>query len=305
MRIATTTANEQVVENVSKQQSRLSDIRSRLASGLKVDKPSDDPAAAAQAERVRSREARLEADSRMLNAARTTLSHAEGSITSAMEELQHARELLLSAENDTLNADDRASIAYQIRGTMGNLLAIANREDGNGNYVFGGAGSTVTPFVDAGGIVYQPQSGELLTASDPAMPLTQDGDAAFMQTTDGAGSTRSIFASLEAAATALEDASLDHDQRHTAVKASIDGIDGSLERLSEGRTRIGESLRIIDTRNALNDVESVNLQERLSELIDLDYAKGLAEFSTVQTATQAAMQTYASVARLSLFNYLG
>lgn len=304
MRIATSTANDQVIEAVGRQQSQLADLRSRLASSLRVDKPSDDPAAAAQAERVRTRQARLDAESRMIDAARTTLQHAEGAMGSGIEELQTARELILAASNAPLSDDDRAGLAVQLRGTLGNLLAIANRENGNGHYIFGGAGSAEAPFVEAGGVVYQPQTGVQQTASVPGLPVTQDGSEAFMTIPDGAGSTRSVFAALEAAAAALENGGLTSDQRNTELTGSLKGIDGSLERLSMARTRIGESLRIIDSRKGLNEVDSVNLEQRLGELIDLDYAKGLAQFTQAQTTTEAAMQTYASVARLTLFNYL-
>ena len=304
MRIATTTANEQVVDAIGKQQSQLSDLRSRLASGLRVDKPSDDPAAAAQAERVRSRQARLDAETRMIDAARTTLQHAEGALGSGIEELQSARESILAASNAPLNDEDRAGLAVQLRGALGNLLAIANRENGNGSYIFGGAGSAEAPFVQAGAVVYQPQTGVQETASLPGLPVTQDGSQAFMTIPDGTGGTRSVFAALEAAAAALENTGLTSEQRNAELTASLKGIDGALERLSTARTRIGESLRIIDSRKGLNEIDSVNLEQRLGELIDLDYAKGLAQFTQAQTATEAAMQTYASVARLTLFNYL-
>ena len=304
MRIATTTANEQVIENVGKQQSQLTDLRSRLASGLRVDKPSDDPAAAAQAERARTRQARLDAETRMIDAARTTLQSAEGAMGSGIEELQTARELILAAANAPLNDGDRAGLAVQLRGTLGNLLAIANRENGNGSYIFGGAGTAEVPFVQAGCVVYQPQTGVQETASLPGLPVTQDGSDAFMTIPDDAGGTRSVFAALEAAAAALENAGLSSEQRNAELTSSMKGIDGSLDRLSMARTRIGESLKIIDSRKALNEVDSINLEQRLGELIDLDYAKGLAQFTQLQTATEAAMQTYASVARLTLFNYL-
>ena len=304
MRIATTTANQQVIDNVGKRQSELAEARSRLASGLRVDKPSDDPAAAAQAERVRTRQARLDAESRMIDAARTTLQHAEGAMSSGIEELQSAREMLLAASNGTLNADDRAGFAVQLRGTLGNLLAIANRENGNGSYVFGGAGSDGVPFVQAGGVAYRPQTGVQQTASDPGLPVTQDGSATFMDIPDGTGGTRSVFAALEEAAAALEDGTLSADQVQATLSDTLNSVDGSMERLSMARTRIGESLRIIDSRTGLNEVDSVNLEQRLGELVDLDYARALGDFSQAQTASEAAMQTYASVARLTLFNYL-
>jgi flagellar hook-associated protein 3 FlgL len=304
MRIATSTVNERTTEAIARQQSRLSDLQSRLSSGQRVEKPSDDPSAAAQAERLRARDARLAAEGRMIDQARTTLQQADSVMGSAVEELQVARELLLTASTDTLNASDRASIAVQLRGALGNLLALANHDNGTGGYVFGGAGVTAAPFVLAGQVTYQAQSGEQVTATEPALAVTQDGGPAFMNLPDGAGGTRSIFATLEAAAAALEDPSLAAAQRRTTVGAGIDGIDASIDRLSQVRTRVGESLKIIDSRTALNEADSVNLRERLGELVDLDYAAALGEFASTQTAVQAAMQTYAQVARLSLFSYL-
>ncbi len=304
MRIATSTVNERATEAIGRQQSRLSELQSRLSSGQRVEKPSDDPSAAAQAERLRARDARLAAEGRMIDQARTTLQQADSVMGSALEELQGVRELLLTASSDTLNASDRASIAVQLRGALGNLVALANQDNGSGGYVFGGVGATTPPFVLAGQVTYQAQSGEQVTATDPGLALTQDGGQAFMNVPDGAGGTRSIFATLEAAAAALEDPSLAAAQRRTTVGAAIDGVDGSIDRLSQVRTRVGESLKIIDGRTALNETESVNLRERLGELVDLDYAAALGEFASTQTAVQAAMQTYAQVARMSLFSYL-
>ena len=38
---------------------------------------------------------------------------------------------------------------------------------------------------------------------------------------------------------------------------------------------------------------------------DMDMIKGISQFQNQQTGYQAALQTYAQVQRLSLFNYLG
>lgn len=304
MRIATATANERATEAISRQRARMTELQSKLASGQRVEKPSDDPAAAAQAERLRARDARLSAEGRMIDHARTTLQQADAAMGSAMEEMQTVRELLLSAQNDTTNATDRAAIAVQVRGSLANLVAIANQRNAAGGYVFGGAGTQAAPFTESGAIAYGPQGGEQLTATDPGLALTQDGSRTFVDVPDGAGGTQSVFATIAAAAAALEDPALADASRHAAVGAGIDGLDRSMDRLSVVRTRVGESLAVVDSRTALNALDSTSLKERLGELVDLDYASALTEFAAVQTATQAAMQTYASVARLSLFEYL-
>jgi len=46
-------------------------------------------------------------------------------------------------------------------------------------------------------------------------------------------------------------------------------------------------------------------QRRLSELQDVDYTEAATRLMRQETATQAAQQSFARVAQLSLFNYLG
>ncbi len=304
MRIATATANEKATEAITRQRTRAAELQSQLASGQRIEKPSDDPAAAAAAERLRARDARLSAETRMIEHARTALQQADGAMGSAMDTMQGIRELLVQAQSDTLNTGDRAAIATQIRGSLSNLGAIANQRDPVGGYLFAGAGSQGAPFSENGAVVFTGQPGEQLTATDPALALTQDGGRTFIDVPDGSGGNRSVFATIAAAATALEDPALADAQRRTTVGDGIDGLDRSMDRLSQVRTRVGESLVIIDSRTSLNELDSVNLKERISELVDLDYAAALTEFTAVQTATQAAMQTYATVSRLSLFQYI-
>ena len=70
------------------------------------------------------------------------------------------------------------------------------------------------------------------------------------------------------------------------------------------RTRIGESLRSVDIQTDLNGTQSDNLAARLSELVDVDYARAISDFTTRQTALDAALKTYAQVAKMTLFSYI-
>jgi flagellar hook-associated protein 3 FlgL len=48
----------------------------------------------------------------------------------------------------------------------------------------------------------------------------------------------------------------------------------------------------------------VELQRNLSELQDVDYAEAISRMNRQLLGLQAAQQSYAQVAQLSLFNYL-
>ena len=68
MRIATANTYDNALEQLYKRQSDLSQQQERISTGQRVIRPSDDPAAAAQAERVMTRLTRIDVDQRALEA---------------------------------------------------------------------------------------------------------------------------------------------------------------------------------------------------------------------------------------------
>lgn len=302
-RIATATAFDRSLDAMQQRRTEMMKSQAQMASGLRVNRPSDDPAAAGQAERIRAQNARLDAEKRMVDFARTSLQQAEGAVGTAIDEVQSARELLMQAQNSTLNAQDRATIAQQLRGVRDNLLAIANRPDGTGGYVFGGAGTTGAPFADGAAVTYTAQTGQQSVAVNPGLAITQDGADAFLNLTTPGGAT-TLFQSLDDAVALLENPGATSAQLVPGLKQAVDGIDAGLERLSLVRTRIGEDLRTVDTHQNLIESDGAALTARLSDLVDLDYAKAISDYQGNQTALDAAMKTYSQISKMSLFQYL-
>jgi flagellar hook-associated protein 3 FlgL len=58
---------DQALESMQNRRSSLMQLQGQMASGQRINKPSDDPSAAAQAERPRSQTARLDAEKRMID----------------------------------------------------------------------------------------------------------------------------------------------------------------------------------------------------------------------------------------------
>jgi flagellar hook-associated protein 3 FlgL len=67
---------------------------------------------------------------------------------------------------------------------------------------------------------------------------------------------------------------------------------------------VGEDLKTVDTHSRQIDADGVNVKGRLSDLLDLDYAKAITDLNSNQTALDAAMKTYSQVSKMSLFQYL-
>jgi flagellar hook-associated protein 3 FlgL len=301
MRIATTTMYQQAIDAINDRQAQMARSQQELATGRRLLRPSDDPGAAAQAERLRSQASRLELAQRMNDFARGMLGQAESTLAQVGELMQSLREHFLRAGNGTLGQADRASLAIQMEAGRDELLRLANRADGSGGHLFGGIGTRVAPF--AASAAWVAVAGEQQVGLDEGVPTSLDGRALFMSVPSDTGPS-SLFALLDGAIAVLEDPAASAAQVQSAVGDGLAAIDGGLDRVLEGRTRLGEQLRLLDAREALSEDAGLAIAERLSALVDTDYARSASDLARHQAVLQAALKTYASIGGLSLFDHL-
>jgi len=188
IRISTANAFNTGIATLQKRQGDLTDAQQQLTSGKRISRLSDDPVAAARAERARAAQARSDADQRAIDASRATVQQIESAFGDANDLVQQARELLVAAGNTSYGPQERQGLAQQLAAIRSQLLQVANRGDGAGGYLFSGQGVTAPPFVDAaGGVTYAATAGTTHTASSEPLPLAADGRAAFLEARGGNG----------------------------------------------------------------------------------------------------------------------
>lgn len=393
-RLGTANMYDSTVRNITARQSDLVDQTNKTSSGKRVLRPSDDPVAAAQAERALTRMARVEADQRALNAQRATIDYAESTLGTSINALEEFRGLLLNAGNGSYEQSSRDALVKQMTSLRDQLATYANRKDSNGLPLFRGLDSAEQPIqgydfagqpgqagsndnsiantidgaaawmnVPTGNGVLAVSSGagnagkawaDVGTITDPATAtaLTTPVDIAFSKDSSGntqysldGGATFKPYKSGEAIDVAgmrltitgepaegdtftvkpSERTSLFNilDQAIDAVRngANSDGstasgalthaitrglaeIDSGLSRLGTARSLAGDLLNRADrVEDALSD-RSVQLEDDRSRAEDIDMVKALAELETQKVGLQAALQSYASIQKLSLFNYI-
>ena len=217
--------------------------------------------------------------------------------------LQSLREGFVQAANGSLSTSDRALLAKQFQGYRDELLVLANRADGAGGFVFGGQGSTSAPFTTSGTIQYNATAGEQQVGLDTNSPTMLDGRENFMNVPTASG-PQSIFAVLDSAISVLSNVSATSPAQQTAATTALQGVDEMLDKVQMTRTEVGENLKSIESRGQLAEDSSIEMKSRLSQLVDLDFAKAMSDFSTNQTALQAAMKSYTEIAKMSLFSYI-
>ena len=145
-RISTTRVHEAGIETLQKRQTELADAQERLTSGKRVAKASDDPAAAARAERALAGEMRAQTSERAVEASRTAMSLSETAMGDVVELLQQAREAMVAAGNASYTDNERKGLAEKLTSIRQQLLSVANRTDGAGSFLFGGQGAGAAPF---------------------------------------------------------------------------------------------------------------------------------------------------------------
>lgn len=307
MRISSAFAFESSMANLQRRQAQLSETQTQLTSGKRVRLASDDPAAAAAAERALAAGARAEAHLRAVAESRNAMQQTESALGDAGDLAQRARELMVGAGNASFSDAERATLAEALRGVRDDMLAVANRSDGAGRYLFGGQGSDIKPLRDtAGGVVYDGTTGQLSAAAGEVAPLSLDGSEVFLRAPDPAnpGATLSIFDTLDRTIGELLTPGRTSADVGQTVSAGLSGIDAAQGNLGRWRALAGESLNRTDGMESRLTQRKVDAARDRSGAEDLDMVSAISDFQSQQTGYDAALKTYSLVQRMSLFDYL-
>ncbi|MDP3834446.1 MAG: flagellar hook-associated protein FlgL [Hydrogenophaga sp.] len=191
MRVSTANSYDNTIALLTRRQAELAAQQERVASGMRVLKPSDDPVAATLAETAANRLSRTTADLRALDASRASLEQAESGLAESGDLIQKVRDLLVTAGNATFTDAEREDVAKQLEGLREQLIAVANRKDNAGRTLYGGLGGSSVPFVDlygpsGNGVQFEGLRGQA-AAGNSALPQALDGDAIWMRVPQGNG----------------------------------------------------------------------------------------------------------------------
>ena len=167
-RLGTANMYDRTINNINRQQNELASQMEHTSAGMRVIRASDDPVAAAQAERARNRLERIASDQRGLDAQKATVEYAESTLGEINDALQEFRSLLVQAGNGAYNQVQRDTLVEQLTSLREQIAKYANRVDSNGLPLFRGLDTkTGLPFPnDEEGIQSgQPNSGEFHIAN--------------------------------------------------------------------------------------------------------------------------------------------
>lgn len=113
----------------------------------------------------------------------------------------------------------------------------------------------------------------------------------------------SIFSVLDDAINNIGNA-VDSNAAMQAVGQALNNVDIGMSRISSIRGQAGDLLNRADRISSSQEKRSIQVEGDRSRAEDLDMIKGVSDFQNQQTGYQAALQSYAQVQKLSLFNFI-
>jgi flagellar hook-associated protein 3 FlgL len=127
--------------------------------------------------------------------AQTNLNGEDTALSQVQSQLQSLRTLALEASNGTLTQSDRSAIATQAVQIQNSLLALANTQNGSGEFIFSGYAVQTQPFTaSATGASYNGDQGQrqLQIAAGQTVADGDTGDTVFNQIKTGNGTFTAI-----------------------------------------------------------------------------------------------------------------
>lgn len=313
MRVSTAYSHSSTVFELQRRQNEMSRAQEQMNTGKRVLKPGDDPTAAAQAERALVEEVRGKQLQRTIDISRNVMSLTESGLGNAIELTQQAREALVAAGNGTYTASEREALARTLDQTRQELLSVANQTDGAGNLLFGRQGINseryekvpLDPENDFDWTVSSNAAGDRLQGmyGDDAtprenLPLSIEGRQTWL------GPNPDVFTTLNEAIRVLRTRESTGSEVAQAVTSGLTGLDGALQTFQSSRAEVGAILNGIDNIESRNSGRVLAAQTTRSNVEDIDMVEAISTFTNKQTSYQAALQSYAMVQKLSLFNYI-
>ncbi len=188
MRISTTQIYRQGIEAFGQQQVKLSKLQQQISTGVKLTKPSDDPAASSRALELQQSISIRTQYQVNITLADNRLSLEETTLASIETMIFRLKELAIQSNNAALDQVSLRAIAVEVEERTEELLSLANTRDGNGDFLFAGYQSTTQPFVDSitGSIqhvVYNGDQGQRSLQISESRQITVDnsGSELFME----------------------------------------------------------------------------------------------------------------------------
>jgi flagellar hook-associated protein 3 FlgL len=296
MRIASNTVQENIVRQIQQLGTQTSRLQTQVATGQRIDSADDDPAAAGRVLNQQSELRRV--DQYNLNATRAVeISNASFAGLDAIKNISDRATELATLGRSPTSPEALGAYGTEVNQLIEQLIQVGNTRLGN-DYIFAGSEVDAPPFSAtrvAGQVTAVSYDGD---STQVAIPLSEVSSVSPF--TSGATNTgiRDLLNQLVALRDALNTA--DGSGIASAQSDLISGEDTFVSAVAE----IGAVQLRIEVNQAQQQKRGDNLVSLVSSETSVDLPDAIVRLNQAQTAYQAALQSAASIMRISLLDYI-
>ena len=161
MRITNKIITAQIKDTISKHTHGLQKSQAAIASGKRINKPSDDPVGTTQVIKQRAQIDRIDQLNRNIDDGLGFLNSTDTALDGLRSQLVHTKEIALAQANGTADSAVRASAVKEVAMILEDVVGLANTEF-NGRFIFAGRKTQTQPFqLDVSTVTYHGDEGKI------------------------------------------------------------------------------------------------------------------------------------------------
>jgi len=253
----------------------VSDTQVSISTGKKIQRPSDDPVAAARVDVIARAQANSKAWETNLDTGLSLNSQADTAVTGMADRMALARELVLAGSNGTLAQTDRNTIATQLDGIAEELDGLVARKSANGQPLFA-PGTALSVRYDEN-TVFAPLPSQAQVFDVGGVSLSQ---------------------MVRDAATALRSGSA------PAIGASLTTLDTGVTKTADALGDIGQRGRRLQSLQEASRAHDIDLASERTDLEATDISEAVAKLNAQTLTLEAAQAAFARINRRTLLDLL-
>ncbi len=326
--------------NLDRVTNRLADLREEGATGIKLNKPSDDPASIRPVLTTRTQIMHTERYLETMGVTLDKMQSTDGHLEHVENILQRVKEITINSINGAMSSEDLIIFADEVAQMKQEMLDAANAQV-DGKYIFAGYEEDVQPFVrnpnynpdqlvpvpppydpaDSTTWPYlymgTPDPTELEITPGELLESNLTGNDLFLgvsnanwvdSTTAAAGQPETdridIFSVLERTEEALRAGNIsDVTGAGGGLEAKLDELELAANQNRRLRSQLGNRASRVDTAMLHQEDVKIDLEQVLSRYQDADAIETFNDIVQQETALQAALNITSKVSKISILDY--
>lgn len=293
MRVTDRMMYQSAAANAARSRDAVQTATQEVSTGIRVNHPGDDPAAAALIVQGQQTVDRMTAIGTNAARAGQEVDAADQALQNMGNVLTRARELAVQMGDDSNSANDRQDAASEVDGLLSEAVSLMNTSV-NGRYIFGGDKDQAPPFDATGNY-----SGDTAVRQVEVAPgVLQNASVRADVAVKGVGGGVDLFATLQALSTAL------NTNNGDGIRGALTDLETATTQVTNTEAQVGTMGDAFATAQTLASTDQVAATSNISKEADADAFDAASKLALANYALNATLSAASSSLQMSLLNKL-